>query len=125
MTGWLLTPLTYQRKLGPRVAIADHMSRPRSSPRALLEESRTTREKADELETQAIRAALEQAQGLVARAAELLGVTQGWLSGLLRDGRKHEALGREAERLRDAAGYHGGKPAQNLPNPTKRSEKPA
>ena len=63
-------------------------------------------------EIAAARAALQLARGYVQRAATFLGWNRLRLQRLMQ---KHEALSKEAERLRVAAGWGGGRPKEVEP----------
>lgn len=78
-------------------------------PPALLARAKALREEADALEADAIRAALERSEWLVARAAALLGYPRtSSLQRLLET--RHAALGEEARERRAKAGYSTGRP---------------
>lgn len=84
-----------------------------SSPMEKLAEVERLRSQADELEAQAFLEAFEQAEGLVKRAAELLGMHRSSFRRLIDPGGRHEEVGRAAEEMRRATGYTFGKPKFN------------
>lgn len=82
------------------------------------------REALDEAEGAAIRAALARFNWRLAPAAALLGFPRhSALQKLVEKGRRHEAIGREIERHRDALDYHGGRPPKALIEPPPEGQK--
>ena len=78
------------------------------APRAAREAVQSARDRLDGAEGVAIRAALERTHWRVSAAGELLGYPRpSALQKLLEPGRRHEAIGAEVERHREASGYHG------------------
>jgi DNA-binding NtrC family response regulator len=73
------------------------------TPRERLDEARQLRAQADEIEAEAVRDALRETGGNVARAATLLGMLRSTLDRLLRSGRLAE--------LDDHAAHQRGRPA--------------
>ncbi|HZP66396.1 MAG TPA: helix-turn-helix domain-containing protein [Rudaea sp.] len=84
------------------------MAKSKSGPKALLDEANALRDKANDLEEQAFRAALEQCNWFEARAAELLGVNRSTFKQAI--SRRYTKLGAEAAHRRKQAGYAGGNP---------------
>jgi DNA-binding NtrC family response regulator len=80
-------------------------------PRIAREAVQCARDRLDEAEGAAIRAALERCHWRVKPAADLLGFRRhSALQKLLEPGRRHEAIGKELERQREESGYRGGRP---------------
>ncbi len=85
----------------------------KTDPKTLMERVAALRREADEVEAQAILEALERSSWLVARAADLLGMKNSSLQRLLEPGRRHEAVGREVTKQREASSYTTGRPKDN------------
>jgi len=85
------------------------------SPRDRLARAQLLRAAAEAEERAAIEDALEAAGGLVSRAAGILNVTEGWLTGRVRPGRRLAAVGERARVRRRESGYARGRPRSEPP----------
>lgn len=88
-----------------------------TAPRELFAAAQRGGDAAEALEAVAIRLALEQCDGFVKRAAEVLGLGRSTLDAMLRANGRHAALGQYAQELRAALGYTGGNPNMSVRKP--------